>query len=80
MLDGAVYRPLVESVPTLGLIFHVTLVLLLPVTVAVNCCVFEADRLTEAGLVVTATGGIRVTMALEDLVESATLVAVIVTD
>jgi hypothetical protein len=29
---------------------------------------------------VTATGGIRVTMALADLVESAALVAVIVTD
>ena len=56
------------------------LVLLVPVTDAVNCWVCEADRLTEAGLMVTATGGIRVTIALADLVESATLVAVIVTD
>ena len=37
------------------------------------------DRLTEAGLRVTATGGIRVTTALADLLELATLVAVIVT-
>jgi hypothetical protein len=37
MLDGAVYRPLVESVPTFGLMLHVTLVLLDPVTDATNC-------------------------------------------
>ena len=53
--------------------------LLLPPTVAVNCCVFDADRLTEAGLVVTDTVGLRVMVELEDLVVSATLVAVIVT-
>ena len=78
-LDGAVYRPLVESVPTLGLIVQVTLVLLVPVTDAANCCVCELDRLTEAGLIVTATGGMRVTMALAVLAELATLVALIVT-
>jgi hypothetical protein len=44
-----------------------------------NCCVCETDRLTEAGLMAIAAGGLRVTMALADLVVSATLVAVIVT-
>jgi hypothetical protein len=37
------------------------------------------DRLIEAGLMVTATCGTRVTTALADLVDSAALVAVIVT-
>jgi hypothetical protein len=37
------------------------------------------DRLTEAGLIVTATGGIRVTMALAVLAALAALVAVMVT-
>ena len=53
--------------------------MLLPATVAVNCWVFDADRLTEAGLMVTDTVGLRVMVELADLVESATLVAVIVT-
>jgi hypothetical protein len=53
-----------------------TLVLLVPVTDAMNCCVCELDRLTEAGLTVTDTVWIRVTTALADL---APLVAVIVT-
>jgi hypothetical protein len=79
MLDGAVYRPLVESVPTFGLMLHVTLVLLDPVTDATNCWVCEVDRLTEAGLIVTDTGGTRVIMALANLLELAALVAVMVT-
>jgi hypothetical protein len=79
MLDGAVYRPLVDSVPTDGLMLQVTAVFVLPVTPAVNCWVWEPDRLIEAGLAVTATGGRRVTVALADLVASAALVAVIVT-
>jgi hypothetical protein len=36
---GAVYRPLVEIVPTAGLSDQVTLLFPVPVTVAVNCCV-----------------------------------------
>lgn len=58
---------------------HVTPVLTFPVTLAENCCVREADRLTEAGLTVTDTAGVRVTTALADFVESDALVAVIVT-
>jgi hypothetical protein len=34
---GAVYNPLVEIVPTFGARLHVTALLLLPATVAVNC-------------------------------------------
>jgi hypothetical protein len=41
-----------------------------------NCCACELDRLTEAGLTVTDTVGIRVIVALAGL---APLVAVIVT-
>ena len=37
MLDGAVYRPAEEIVPTEGLSDQVTAVLLVPKTVAVNC-------------------------------------------
>jgi hypothetical protein len=37
MLDGAVYRPAEEIVPTDGLIDQVTAVLLVPKTAAVNC-------------------------------------------
>jgi hypothetical protein len=36
-LDGAVYKPAEEIVPTDGLIDHVTEVLLVPKTVGVNC-------------------------------------------
>jgi hypothetical protein len=58
---------------------HVIPVLMVPVTDAANCWVCELDRLIEAGLMVTATCGTRVTTALADLVDSAALVAVIVT-
>jgi hypothetical protein len=37
ILDGAVYRPVEEIVPTGGLIDQVTAGLLVPKTVAVNC-------------------------------------------
>ena len=36
-LEGAVYKPVLEIVPKLGLIDQVTAVLVDPVTVAVNC-------------------------------------------
>jgi hypothetical protein len=39
MLAGAVYSPVAEMLPTLGLIDQVTAVLVVPVTVAVNCWV-----------------------------------------
>lgn len=53
---GAVYRPL-TSVPTAGFIDQVTAVFVLPVTVAVNCEVCEADRFALGGLSATLTPG-----------------------
>jgi hypothetical protein len=81
--EGTVYRPLVEMVPTVVLppvtpsTDHVTAVFVVPVTVAVNCCVEFIARLTEVGLILTATV-VTVTEALADLVGSALLVALTV--
>ena len=76
---GAVYSPAAEIEPApLGAIVHVTDVTAAPVTVAVNCCVCESNRLAVGGATVTATG-CKVTVADPDLVLSATLVAVTVT-
>ena len=63
-------------VPTAGFKDQVTLVLLLPVTVAASCCVWEAVREAVVGVIETLTGGVRATLALADLVGSAALVAV----
>ena len=68
--------------PTAGLMDQATAVLVEPVTVAVNCRVWPPLRLAEAGLTLTATtcaGGVRVTIALADLVVSAAEVALTVT-
>jgi hypothetical protein len=56
---------------------QVTAVLELPVTVAVNCCVPPVNSEADVGLIVTATtgGGVTVTVAVANLLESATLVA-----
>ena len=62
----------------MGLSDHVTAVLELPVTVAVNCWVCETVREDVAGVSETVTGE-RLTVALADLVASAVLVAVTVT-
>jgi hypothetical protein len=76
---GAVYRPVDEMVPTDGLIVQVTAVLLDPDTAAVNCWVPDGTNVTEDGLTTSVTACRRVKTALALLVESATLVAVIVT-
>jgi len=71
------YNPLDEIVPPVA--DQVTAVLLLPVTVAVNCCVPPVARDAEPGAMDTATtGGLTATVADADLVESALLVAVTV--
>ena len=57
---------------------QVTAVLLLPVTMAVNCCVPLVSSEVETGEIDTATGALTVTAAEADLVVSATLVAVTV--
>ena len=75
---GAVYRPAVEMLPPVA--DHVTAVLLLPVTVAANCCVPPVSSDAETGETVTATtaGEVTVTVATADFVVSATLVALTV--
>jgi hypothetical protein len=82
MLEGAVYRPAVEMAPTLGASDQVTAVFVVPLTVAVNCCVWELDKVALAGLTDTETppaGGLSVTAAVPVFVVSAALVAVTVT-
>ena len=66
--------------PTCGEMDQVTAVLAEPVTVVENCCAGEDGvRVTLAGATETVTGGTRVTVAVAVLVESAVLVAVMVT-
>ena len=50
--------------------------MVVPLTVAVNCCVRVAESETDAGETVTETDGFTVTVAVAFLVGSATLVAV----
>jgi hypothetical protein len=71
--------PPVEIVPVAGFNDHVTPVLAAPVTVAVNCWVFEAVSEVVEGVSETVTGGLRLMVALADLVGSAVLVAFTVT-
>lgn len=77
---GAVYMPVVVTVPALTL--QVTAVLEVPVTVALNCWVAPVCRATVAGLIVTAIPGVgvgvgdgavvvTVTVAVSDLEVSA---------
>jgi hypothetical protein len=63
--------------PTAELSDHVTPVFVEPATLAVNCWVWRAVRLTLDGETVTDTG-VRVIVALADFVLSATEVAVAV--
>src|SRR5438045_296193 len=76
---GAVYRPLLEIVPPVA--DQVIAVLVVPVTVAVNCWVAPVCTDADVGLMLTATGGggtVAVTVAEADFVVSATLVALTV--
>ncbi len=85
---GAVNNPVVEIVPTLEfppwMLFtdHITPVLLVPVTVAVNCLVRPACTVTGVGATETEIVDVdetTFTVALADLVGSALLTAVRVT-
>src|SRR5438105_15620915 len=78
IVPGAVYKPPLVRVPIDGLMLQVTAELLVPVTVAVNCCRPLTVSVADGGLTDTATG-LSVAVAAADLVESATLVAVLVT-
>src|ERR1035441_4300057 len=65
--------------PTAGFSDQVTAVFEVPATAAVNIWVCDGVRVTLPGVNATLTGGASDTLALADLVESATLVAVTVT-
>ncbi len=74
---GAVYSPVLETVPPFA--DQVTAVLVVPVTVARNCCVPPVANEADVGDNETATTGVlTVTVAEADLVESALLVALTV--
>jgi hypothetical protein len=75
---GAVYNPVALIVPTAALSDHVTPVFPDPVTVAVNCWVWFARKLTDPGATATVTG-VSVIVAVAVFVPSATLIAVTVT-
>jgi len=72
-----VYRPAEIEPPDAD---QVTAVLLLPLTLAVNCCVPPVVSDADPGVIETATTGaaLTVTLADADLVVSAALVAVTV--
>lgn len=82
---GAVYKPLDEIVPQalpeqpLPLRVQVTLMLEVPLTVAVNCCVIPVTTCAVPGETLTTIACRMVTTALADLVGSATEVAVTLT-
>ncbi len=63
----------------MGLRDQVTAVLVVPLTVAMNCEVCAHVKVALRGLIVTVIGGTRAIEALADFVESAALVAVTVT-
>jgi hypothetical protein len=77
---GDVYKPESLNLPTWRLIFQVTPVSAVPVTVAVNCCPWPTPKLTALGFTLTEIPcvGSKVMTALADLVGSAMDVAVTV--
>ena len=70
---------MLDTVPTAGLTDQVTAVFDGPLTVAVNCWVWDAVRDAVNGVRETVAGGARPMLALADLVGSAALVALTVT-
>jgi hypothetical protein len=84
MEEGAVYRPEEEMDPAVGEMDQVTAVLDEPVTVAANWRVCEAVNDAVVGLTLTVTTaepvGANVITEVSVFVESATLVALTVTD
>lgn len=84
-VDGAEYSPLDDMVPQpapeqpLPVTLQVTAASGVSETVAVNCCWALTRTWAVAGEIDTETGGMTVTVAVLDFVESATEVAVIET-
>ena len=60
IFDGAVYNPAEEIVPTAGLTDQVTVVLLVPLTWAVNVWLCDGSKEIEGGVSKTATGAFMV--------------------
>jgi len=79
ILEGAVYRPVLEIDPVGGFNDHETEVSLALLTVAANCCVCKALRFALPGVTRTETGAVSVTLAVPVLLGSATLVAITLT-
>lgn len=77
--DGDLYRPALLMEPTVGVIDHVTAVLLGPETPAVNCMLAEAANVPDGGLIEIVVAGCSVTMAVADLDGSCRQVARTVT-
>ncbi len=78
-IAGAEYSPLLLIVPGPA-VLQVTAVLVVPWTVAVNCCVAPRITVAVAGVTVTVTtGAVMVIVAVSDLVGSSFEVAVTVT-
>jgi hypothetical protein len=77
-VEGAVYRPVPEMLPPVA--DQLTPMFVVPLTLAVNCCVAPVE--SEAALgeteTVTLAGAVTVTVAEADFVLSAALVAVTV--
>jgi hypothetical protein len=74
---GAVYTPVLETVPIGESSAQVTAELDAPVTVAVNACVCDSFRVAAAGATETATVESNMTTACANFVLSSMLVAVI---
>ena len=70
---------LLAKLPKAGFSDHVTPVLLVPLTVAVNVWFCDGSKDTEDGVSETVTRGVSVTVAVADFVGSATLEAFTVT-
>ena len=79
IVAGAVYTPLDEMLPKMGLIFQVTALFVLPVTDALKVCVCEGVRPTVSAAIEILTGGTSEIWPLAVFAGSAMLVAVTVT-
>lgn len=78
-MAGAEYRPLLSIVPGPA-VLQVTAVFVVPLTVALNCCVAPRITVGVAGVTLTlTTGAVMVMVAVSDLVGSSRDVAFTVT-
>jgi hypothetical protein len=76
---GAVYTPSLAMLPTPGFNDHITPEFVVPATVAENCACFPGPTCVVFGVTEIVMLGFKVTAAVAARVESALLVALIVT-